>query len=238
LKLEASDKLLRMSSGVPFFERGVQPPVRGFIHQPKGDSRAGMVLTHGAGGNCDSKLLLALAAAFSEAGFVVLRCDLPFRQIRPHGPPSPGSAERDREGLKRAVELLRQKTSGPVYLGGHSYGGRQASMLAANEPGIAAGLLLLSYPLHPPRRPEQLRTAHWSKLSTAMMFVHGSRDPFATLEEMNSAMNLLPARHTLLEIDGVGHELLGHKANPDLATKIVAAFTDFVALARTSNGRE
>lgn len=217
-----------MNSGTTFFERGVEPPVRGFIHQPEGDAQAGLVLTHGAGANCESKLLLALAEAFARAGFLVLRCDLPFRQLRPHGPPSPGSNQRDREGLKRAVEVLQQKTRGPVYLGGHSYGGRQESMLAADEPGIVAGLLLLSYPLHPPRRPEQLRTAHWPRLSTPTMFVHGSRDPFATLEEMESAMTLLPARHKVIEIEGAGHELLGRKANPNLATEIVAAFTTFV----------
>jgi len=217
-----------MNSGTPFFERGVEPPVRGFIHQPDGEAQAGLVLTHGAGANCESKLLLALAGAFADAKFIVLRCDLPFRQARPHGPPSPGSAERDREGLKRGVEVLRKMTSGPIFLGGHSYGGRQASMLAAEEPGITEALLLLSYPLHPPRRPEQLRTAHWPRLSTPAMFVHGSRDPFATLEELKSALALLPGRHTLLEIDSVGHELLGRKANPNFGTEIVAAFTRFV----------
>jgi uncharacterized protein len=227
-----------MDSGKPFLERSVEPQVRGFIHQTDGDAQAGLVLTHGAGANCESKLLVMVAGAFAQAGFLVLRCDLPFRQVRPYGPPSPGSADRDREGLKRAVAIVRQKTSGPIYLGGHSYGGRQASMLAADEPGIASGLLMLSYPLHPPRRPEQLRTAHWPKLSTPMMFVHGSRDPFATLEEMNSAMALLPGRHMLLEIEGAGHELLGRKAKPNFGAQIVAAFTAFVDAADVANARE
>jgi predicted alpha/beta-hydrolase family hydrolase len=224
-----------MNSGTPFFQRDTEPPVRGFIHYPGGDAHAGLVLTHGAGANCESKLLLAVAGAFAEAGFLVLRCDLPFRQLRPHGPPSPGSDQRDREGLKRAVEILRQNTSGPIYLGGHSYGGRQASMLAAEEPGLAAALLLLSYPLHPPRRPTQLRTAHWPRLKTPAMFVHGSRDPFATLEELNSAMALLPSRHTLLEIEGAGHELLGRKANPDFGAEIVKTFTEFINAADVAN---
>ncbi len=227
-----------MDSGNPFLERGVEPQVRGFIHQPGGDAQAGLVLTHGAGASCESKLLVMAAGAFAQAGFLVLRCDLPFRQVRPYGPPSPGSADRDRQGLKRAVETLRQTISGPVYLGGHSYGGRQASMLAADEPGITAGLLLLSYPLHPPRRPEQLRTAHWPKLSTPAMFVHGSRDPFATFEEMKSAMALLAGRHTLLEIDGAGHERLGRKGNPNFGAEIVAAFTAFVDAADVANARE
>src|SRR5262249_13250613 len=130
-----------------------EPHVRGFLHEPAQPSGNGLVLTHGAGANCNSKLLTALANAFANAGFLVLLCDLPFRQARPSGPPFPAMAARDRQGLSRAVEILRKKTAGHIFLGGHSYGGRQGSMLAAEQPDIAAGLLLLSYPLHPPRKP-------------------------------------------------------------------------------------
>lgn len=227
-----------MHSVIKINDAAGEPAVRGFLHEPVSAPIAGMVLTHGAGANCESKLLMLTAQAFADAGFLVLRCDLPFRQKRRFGPPPPGSAERDREGLKRAVELLLKTTSAPIYLGGHSYGGRQSSMLAAEEAGIVAGLLLLSYPLHPPRRPEQLRTAHWPKLSTPAMFVHGSRDPFASRDEMNTAMASLPGRHTLLQIEGAGHELLGRKPNPEFGAEIVAAFTAFIAAANAANTRE
>ena len=80
-------------------------------------------------------------------------------------------------------------------------------MLAASDPGAAEGLLLLSYPLHPPRRPTELRTAHFPKLATKVVFVHGSRDPFGTLEEMRSALALIPAVTALVEIEGAGHDL-------------------------------
>jgi len=62
---------------------------------------------------------------------------------------------------------MRELVTGRVFLGGQSYGGRQASMLLASEPGLADALLLLSYPLHPPRRPAELRTAHLPSLKTA-----------------------------------------------------------------------
>ncbi|HLK52628.1 MAG TPA: alpha/beta fold hydrolase, partial [Candidatus Angelobacter sp.] len=156
-----------------FSDVSAEPAVRGFLHgpaQPNGDA---LVLTHGAGANCQSKLLTAAANAFTDAGYWVLRCDLPFRQSRPHGPPFPAMAPRDREGLRRAVEILRLKTSGRIFLGGHSYGGRHASILAAEQPQLAAGLLLLSYPLHPPRKPTELRTAHFPQLNTPALFVHG-----------------------------------------------------------------
>jgi len=74
-----------------------------------------------------------------------------------------------------------------VFLGGHSYGGRQTSMLIAEEPGLADGLLLLSYPLHPPRKPGELRTKHFPELRKAAFFVHGTRDPFGTIKEMKAA---------------------------------------------------
>ena len=127
---------------------------------------SGLVLTHGAGGNSRAPLLLAVAEAFEAAGFYVMRYDLPFRQKRPFGPPSPAGAQADRAGLEDAVASVRKLVSGPVYLGGHSYGGRQASMLATERPEVAAGLLLLSYPLHPPGRPERPRTAHFPALRT------------------------------------------------------------------------
>src|SRR5689334_11282162 len=126
--------------------------VRGFLHQPAAAGAHTLVLTHSAGNNCRAPLLIAAATAFCDVGYSVLRCDLPFRQHRPFGPPSPKLAAEDRAGLKAAVIAMRTLNAGKVYLGGHSYGGRQASMLAAEDPHCCDGLLLLSYPLHPPKK--------------------------------------------------------------------------------------
>jgi uncharacterized protein len=216
-----------MSTVHDFSELSAELAVRGFLHEPEQPNGDSLVLTHGAGANCQSKLLFAVASAFADAGYLVLRCDLPFRQSRPHGPPFPAMAARDREGLRRAVEVLREKTPGRIFLGGHSYGGRQASMLAAEQPQLAAGLLLLSYPLHPPRKPAELRTAHFPQLNTPALFVHGGRDPFGSHEEMRSALASVPAQNLLLEIEGAGHDLLGKKANDDLPARIVQAFQEF-----------
>jgi hypothetical protein len=182
------------------------------------------VLTHGAGSNCQSPLLTALVNVFCEAGMTVLRCDLPFRQLRPHGPPMRGSAERDQQGLRRAVECMRERVSGRVFLGGHSYGGRQATLLAAGAPGIADGLLLLSYPLHPPKRPSELRTAHFPKLETPALFVSGTRDGFGTIEELTAAVKLIPARTRLVAIEGAGHELMSKRNAAELPTVVRNAF--------------
>jgi predicted alpha/beta-hydrolase family hydrolase len=182
-----------------------------------------MLLTHGAGSNRNAPLLVALAKAFAKHGIDVSRYDLPFRQARPHGPPRPSDAERDREGLREQVLKLRERDPEKVWLGGVSYGGRQASILVAETPGLVDRLLLLSYPLHAPGKPGQLRTAHFPNLQTPVLFVHGSRDPFGTLDEMKSAIPLIPAPVQLLEIEGVGHDL--GRDRETVAAKIAAAFT-------------
>jgi predicted alpha/beta-hydrolase family hydrolase len=165
------------------------------------------LLTHGAGSNRNAPLLVALANAFSEHNVEVLRYDLAFRQERPNGPPRPGDATRDREGLREQILKLRERNPEQVWLGGQSYGGRQSSMLAAELPGLVDRLLLLSYPLHAPGKPAQLRTAHFPKLNMPVLFVHGSRDPFGSLEEMRSAIPLIAAPVSLIEVEGAGHDL-------------------------------
>jgi predicted alpha/beta-hydrolase family hydrolase len=215
----------------PFIDNDAQPAVRGFLHRPAQGNGNALVLTHGAGANCQSRLLTAMANIFAEAGFIVLRSDLPFRQQRPHGPPSPGGAANDRAGLWRAVEAMKRLGSDRVFLGGHSYGGRQATMLAADlnhdDKQIIAGLLPLSYPLHPPRKAAELRTGHFPKLATPALFVHGSRDPFGSMDEMRSALRLIPAKTLLLEVSGVGHELMSAKAGPHLPEQVTEAFRNF-----------
>ena len=165
------------------------------------------MLTHGAGGNCRAPLLVAAAEAFSGAGFVVLRCDLPFRQRRTSGPPSPAGAAADRAGLRAAVDAMHGIVPGPLFLGGQSYGGRQATLLAAEEPKLVSALLLFSYPLHPPGKPDRLRTEHFPRLRLPALFVQGTTDPFGTIDELRGALALIPARTRLLPIEGAGHDL-------------------------------
>jgi predicted alpha/beta-hydrolase family hydrolase len=208
-----------------------ESPVRGFLHRPtQSAGEDWLVLTHGAGANCSAPLLVALAESFCGSGWIVLRCDLPFRQMRPHGPPQRGSAERDQQGLAAAIASVRRQTSGRVYLGGHSYGGRQATMLAADKPGLFDCLLLLSYPLHPPQRPEELRTAHFPRLQTPALFVHGTRDGFGSIDELGSALKLIAARTELLPVTGAGHELLSKKNREELPAIVVKTFRSFAAL--------
>jgi uncharacterized protein len=212
----------------------LNPKVRGYLHLPDVPNGDGLVLTHGAGSNAQAPLLVALAETFSARAFTVLRCDLPYRQTRSFGPPGPGDAARDRVGLRNALAALRRTISGRLFLGGHSYGGRQSSMLCAElakvEPDLVTALLLLSYPLHPPRKPEQQRTQHLPDLHTPALFVSGTRDPFGSIEELQRALKMIPAKTKLLAIEGAGHDLgfKGKAKREQLPKQILSELTELV----------
>jgi len=195
--------------------------VRGALHRPARPSGLGLVLTHGAGGNAGAPLLVAAANAFATAGTLALRCDLPFRQRRPRGPPSPATAAADRDGLRLAVETVRKLGAARLVLGGQSYGGRQASILAAEFPGLVDALLLFSYPLHPPGRPDRWRTEHFSRLHLPCLFVQGAADPFGTPAELERAIAPIPGPTRLLPVAGAGHDL--KRGRFDLAPVVAAA---------------
>jgi uncharacterized protein len=218
-----------MQPSTAFVDDSLDPAVRGFLHSPANPNGNALILTHGAGSDSGAPLLVALSEVFAGVGYVVLRCDLPFRQNRRPGPPFPGNAERDRAGLRNAVAALRKEVTGQIFLGGHSYGGRQSTILCAAEPDLVSGLLLLSYPLHPPRKPEQLRIQHLPNLRTPSLFVHGTRDPFGSIDELKKALHLIPAKNDLLEVEGAGHDLSfkGKTQAQELPAKIIAAFEHF-----------
>ena len=229
-----------------FADDSTDPRVRGFLHTPETPNRSALVLTHGAGSNSQAPLLIAVADAFCTAGFTVLRCDLPYRQSRSYGPPGPGDAARDRAGLTNAIAAMKKmllggpssrpsQSHGSIYLGGHSYGGRQASMLCAEQPEdapeLVPGLLLLSYPLHPPRKPQQQRTQHLPDLHTPTLFVQGTRDPFGTIAELEQALKMIPGKTKLLVVEGGGHDLgfKGKARREELPREVLLAFHQFVS---------
>jgi uncharacterized protein len=216
-----------------FTDITVDPFVRGLLHHPASANGDALLLTHGAGGNCNAPLLIALAEAFAAAGYRVLRCDLPFRQDRPYGPPGPFDAKRDRTGLKNALAGLRPMAQGRIFLGGHSYGGRQSSILCAEQHDAhsekIAGLLLLSYPLHPPRKLQQLRTQHFPDLRTPTLFIQGTRDPFGSMAEFEQSLKLIPAKTNLVTIEGAGHDLgfKGKTRNQEVPKRVLSEFQAF-----------
>jgi predicted alpha/beta-hydrolase family hydrolase len=213
-----------------FVEESGALAVRGFVHHPAGGCGEVLVLTHGAGSDCRAPLLVAVADAFAAQGILVLRCDLPYRQASPAGPPSPRTSARDRDGLREAVRAARRLGAGRAFLGGHSYGGRQSSLAAAEDPALVDGLCLLGYPLRPPRRPDAPRTEHLGRLRTPVLFVHGSRDPFGSTAEIEAARALIPAPTALVPVEGGDHALVRRGREADARTVAGAVALAFLAL--------
>ena len=199
--------------------------IAGIAHEPDGTPTGVVLLTHGAGGNRDAPLIIRICDEWARHGWLAIRYNLPYRRRRPKGPPS-NSAASDQQGIVEAIELAHTLTDGPVIAGGHSYGARMTSMVAAQGADLAA-LTLFSYPLHPPGKPERARTEHLGQIKVPTVFTHGTADPFGSIDELTAAAQLIPAPTELIEITGARHDL-GSKTL-DVPALAVAAALVFVA---------
>ena len=180
--------------------------IAGAAHEPTGTAQGVVVLTHGAGGSRESPLLIALCDEWARRGWLAVRYNLPYRRRRPKGPPS-GSSAADQAGIVEAIEFARSLGVGSVIAGGHSYGGRLTSMVLAEQPGSADELTLFSYPLHPPGKPDRLRTDHFGAIRVPTVFTHGSSDPVRSLDQQRGAVTLIAAPTEIVEVSGARHDL-------------------------------
>jgi uncharacterized protein len=181
-------------------------PIAGVAHEPDGPPAGVVVLTHGAGGDRESPLLQQVCDEWARRGWLAVRYNLPYRRRRPKGPPS-GSAAGDREGIVEAITLCRGLSGGPLIAGGHSYGGRQTSMVVAAGEARVDVLTLFSYPVHPPGKPERPRTEHLPDIRVPTVFTHGTSDPFGTPDELRDAAALIAAPTEVVEVTGARHDL-------------------------------
>ncbi len=198
--------------------------IAGVAHEPSGGSgrvpTGIVVLTHGAGGDRDSPLLQQVCDEWAQRGWLAVRYNLPYRRRRPSGPPS-GSAAADRAGIVEAITVCRALAGGPLIAGGHSYGGRQTSMVVAGheaDPVKVDVLTLFSYPVHPPGKPERARTEHLPDIRVPTVFTHGTSDPFGTPAELRAAAALIKGTTAVVEIASARHDLRSKTLNvPALA---------------------
>jgi uncharacterized protein len=183
--------------------------IAGVAHRPEGTVSGVVVLTHGAGGSRESPLLQQVCDEWARRGWLAVRYNLPYRRRRPTGPPS-GSAATDRAGIVEAITVCRDLAAGPLIAGGHSYGGRQTSMVVASaeaSPIKVDVLTLFSYPVHPPGKPERPRTEHLPEITVPTVFTHGTSDPFGTPAEVRDAAAMVAAPTEVVEIAGARHDL-------------------------------
>jgi hypothetical protein len=169
---------------------------------------AAVLLAPGAGADRNQSSLVAIDGALSVAGVAVRRMDFPYRKAGRRGPDRPLVLVA--AVLEEAGELAAAAGCPPasIALGGRSMGGRVCSIAVA-EGLPAAALLLISYPLHPPGRPEKLRTDHFPQLTVPCLFVSGTRDAFGTPEELTAATAAIPGTVVHHWIAGKDHGLRG-----------------------------
>lgn len=199
--------------------------IAGIAHQPDGVPHGVVALTHGAGGSRESPLLQQVCEQWARRGWLAVRYNLPYRRRRPTGPPS-GLAATDQAGIAEAIALCRSFTDGPLIAGGHSYGGRQTSMVVAAGQAPVDMLTLFSYPLHPPGKPNRPRIEHLPNITVPTVFTHGTSDPFGTPAQLRDAAALVGAPTKVVEIAGARHDLGSKTLN--VAELAVAAALDLV----------
>ena len=160
------------------------------------DAGVRFLCAHGAGAGMDSPFLKTMAALLAERGVATYRFEFVYMAARRHGTRKPPPrAERLMDEYRAAVAAL--PAGAPLLIGGKSMGGRVASLVAdaLHAEQQIAGLVCLGYPFHPPKRPEQLRTAHLEHLACPALIVQGERDPFGGRSEVEGLSAL--ARHPL-----------------------------------------
>jgi uncharacterized protein len=173
-----------------------------------------LVVAHGAGAGMDHPFIAGFAEALSGQGVSALRFNFPYLEA---GRKSPGSPNDAIAAVGSAVDEARRRTSGAVFAGGKSYGGRMASMAAA-EGMPCAGLVFLGYPLHAPGRPGQVRDEHLYGLTQPMLFLHGTKDPFAQPAELARVLAALDDRATYVPFEGAGHSFERSRSDDAAAT--------------------
>lgn len=177
------------------------------VHEPPQPTGRPLLLTHGAGGDRDGPGLVALGTGLAERGHLVVRANLPYREA---GRPLPPRAERMVAPFAAIAASARDRFAPDQdwLLGGRSYGGRVASMAVADGPvPFAAGLVLYSYPLHPPGKPDRLRVDHWPAIGVPSLFLQGTHDPFGDLDLLRTHLDRLGAPATLHVVEGGDHGL-------------------------------
>ncbi|HUC04303.1 MAG TPA: alpha/beta family hydrolase [Acidimicrobiales bacterium] len=184
--------------------------------RPRAD---GLVLTPGASAGRDHPGLVAIDLALHEVGIEAARVEFPAQAAGRRRTDPPAVCM---QTVRTATEDLAGTLGVPtrrIAVGGRSFGGRMCSLAVAEGFEVAA-LVLVSYPLHPPDRPDRLRTAHFGELRVPCLFVSGRRDAFGTPDELELHTKGIPGPVTLALVDG-DHGLRRREAE---VAEIVAAW--------------
>jgi predicted alpha/beta-hydrolase family hydrolase len=185
-------------------------------------SDALVVLAHGAGAAMNSEFMAVVSSGLASEGLRVWRFNFPYAQAGRKAPDKQATLEATWTEVARLAEV--EAPGRAVILGGKSMGGRVASQV------VAAGLLFLGYPLHPPGKPQQLRFDHLRSISVRMLFVAGTRDPFCPLSTLREAIEQIPAPVALEVIEGGDHSFKVPKSSGRTTAETWACIPSLVAV--------
>jgi predicted alpha/beta-hydrolase family hydrolase len=198
------------------------------IWQHADDAVAALVLAHGAGAGMTHANMQAIAAAFAGRGIATLRFNFPFIDAGRQrvDPPAVAIAS-----IAAAFAAAAEETSLPIWLGGHSFGGRMASHAVLDVPLEPRGLIFCSFPLHSPGKPTTLRAQHLSRISTPMLFLSGTRDALAESSLLEPLVRgLSNAELHLLETADHGYRVLKRtrRSTEDIFDEMARVARDFI----------
>src|SRR5215510_5972267 len=177
----------------------------GAFTYPAADAKALLVLAHGAGAGQQHPFMVSVARLLSAKGIAVVTFDFPYMRERRKVPDrAPVLEAAFREVIVAAREWAPRL---PLFIGGKSMGGRMATHLAAQQLDALKGVVVFGYPLHPPGKPDQPRTAHLPSIAAPMLIVQGERDTFGTPDELRPVIKTMTAPVTLHVVAKGDHSL-------------------------------
>jgi len=202
----------------------------------KKSSSSSLILGHGAGTGQTSGFMVSFAEALAERGVNIVTFNFLYAEQGRSVPDRTDKLEQCYRAVIDAVRADRTLSKNGVAVGGKSMGGRIASQVVASGVSDIAGLVFLGYPLHPPGKPEQLRSKHLQLIKTPMLFVQGSRDSFGTPAELRdvlkkpgaSASKALPSNVTIHEVEDGDHSFKVPKSTAPQA-EVYARIQDEIA---------
>jgi predicted alpha/beta-hydrolase family hydrolase len=196
----------------------------GVLLTPQKQKKAGVILAHGAGSDMNSEFMNFFHEQIAEAGHRCMKFNFPYSQNKKKVPdPQPVL----QATYRKAIEAISMKE---VVIGGKSMGGRIASYVA--DDNSVSGLLFLGYPLHPPGKIDQLRDEHLYQIQKPMLFVSGTRDPFARQDLLAKTLKKIGSYATLLAIEGGGHSLevprKSGRSKEDILNEVIRTTLDWL----------
>jgi predicted alpha/beta-hydrolase family hydrolase len=204
--------------------------VSGLLQSPPG-ARACYVLAHGAGAGMDHPFMEAVATELGERGIATVRYQFPYMEKGGKRPDPPKLAQAT---VRAAVaEALRLMPDVPVVAGGKSFGGRMTSQAhaAVPLPGVR-GLAFLGFPLHPAGRPSQDRAKHLFDVDVPMLFLQGTRDALAMLDQLEPLCKSLGRRATLKLFQDADHSFhvpaRSGRKNTQVRSDVLDAFAAWI----------